>query len=67
MESHGEPGKIQVSRDTRELLADDFLLEHRGTIHIKGKGTMETWYLLGRKEGSAAARSTPANYRAARR
>lgn len=67
MESHGEPGKIQVSRDTCELLSDDFLLERRGTIHIKGKGTMETWYLLGRKEGAAAARSTPANYRAEQR
>lgn len=49
MESQGEPGKIQVSRDTYELLKDEFHLEQRGTIAIKGKGDMETWYLLGRK------------------
>lgn len=52
MESHGEPGKIQVSRHTYELLKDDFLLARRGTIAIKGKGEMETWYLMGRKTGT---------------
>jgi len=50
MESQGVAGKIQVSRHTRELLDEEFLLERRGRVHIKGKGTMETWYLLGRKE-----------------
>lgn len=48
MESQGEPGKIQVGRDAYELLKDDFILEPRGKIAIKGKGLMETWYLLGR-------------------
>jgi guanylate cyclase len=50
MESHGEPGRIQVSADSYALLKDDFLFEPRGTITIKGKGEMETWYLVGRKE-----------------
>ena len=49
MESHSEPGRIQVSRYTYDLLKDDFLLEKRGAIYIKGKGEMDTWYLLGRK------------------
>lgn len=48
MESHGEPGRIQVGRDTYELLRDDFFFEPRGMIPIKGKGLMETWYLVGR-------------------
>jgi guanylate cyclase len=48
MESHGEPGKIQVGRDTYELLKDDFLFEPRGSIYIKGKGEMETWFLIRR-------------------
>lgn len=52
MESHGEPGKIQVARATYELLKDEFLLEPRGTVAIKGKGDMETWYLLGRKQNA---------------
>jgi guanylate cyclase len=45
MESHGEPGKIQVSEATRALLDDKFTLSERGTIAIKGKGEMRTWFL----------------------
>jgi len=49
MESHGAPGKIQVTRETYELLKADFILEARGTIRIKGKGEMETWFLVDRR------------------
>jgi guanylate cyclase len=49
MESSGTPGRIQVTRATYELLKDTFRFEHRGTVDVKGKGEMETWYLLGRK------------------
>jgi adenylate cyclase len=48
MESHGEPGRIQVTRSTYELLRDEFQLEPRGLVAIKGKGEIETWYLVGR-------------------
>jgi adenylate cyclase len=47
MESHGTPGKIQISRDTYELIKDTFVCEFRGVVAIKGKGDMETWYLVG--------------------
>lgn len=47
MESHGVPGKIQVTSETQELLADDFILERRGVTEVKGVGKMETWYLVG--------------------
>ena len=47
MESAGTPGRIQVTRHTYELLKDEFELELRGTIAVKGMGEMETWYLLG--------------------
>jgi adenylate cyclase len=50
MESHGEPGKIQVSQDTYHLLKDEFILEPRGTIYIKGKGEMQTWFLNSERE-----------------
>ena len=53
MESHGTPGQIQVTASTRELLVDDFELEPRGTVTIKGKGAIETWYLIGRKASAA--------------
>jgi adenylate cyclase len=47
MESHGTAGRIQVTRDTYELLRDEFDLEPRGPVSIKGKGDVETWYLVG--------------------
>jgi guanylate cyclase len=49
MESHGTPGRIQITRATYELLKDDFTCEPRGTVSVKGKGDMETWYLVGRR------------------
>jgi len=52
MESHGEAGKIQVSQATYKLLKDEFIMERRGTIEVKGKGQMTTWFLTGSKEGS---------------
>jgi adenylate cyclase len=48
MESTGEAGKIQVARETRDLLADGFVLEERGVIDVRGKGSMQTWFLIGR-------------------
>ena len=47
MEPHGTAGKIQITQTTYELVNDEFLCESRGTIPIKGKGEMATWYLLG--------------------
>jgi class 3 adenylate cyclase len=46
MESHGTRGRIQITRATYELLADEFECEARGPITIKGKGEVEAWYLL---------------------
>jgi guanylate cyclase len=54
MESHGTSGRIQITRATKELLEDEFECEPRGTILVKGKGEIETWYLVGRREDSAA-------------
>jgi Adenylate and Guanylate cyclase catalytic domain len=50
MESQGTPGRIQITEPTRELLGAEFVCERRGTVSVKGKGDMETWYLLGRRE-----------------
>jgi len=49
MESHGTSGRIQITRATKDLLEDEFVCEPRGTIALKGKGEMETWYLVGRR------------------
>ena len=47
MESHGVPGKIQISKRTYDLIKDSFICERRGIVDIKGKGEMETWFLEG--------------------
>jgi guanylate cyclase len=57
MESHGTPGRIQITHATYELLADEFEFEPRGTIAVKGKGQIEAWYLLRRRCGRPAAAS----------
>lgn len=47
MESHGTPGKIQITRETKELIEEAFVCRRRGVIEVKGKGEMETWFLEG--------------------
>lgn len=49
MESHGIAGKIQITESTCEYLGDDFILEKRGEIEVKGKGKMTTYLLLNEK------------------
>jgi class 3 adenylate cyclase len=49
MQSYGQPGRIQVTERIRAKLRDEFLFEERGTIEIKGKGLMKTYFLTGRK------------------
>ncbi len=48
MESHGQAGRVQISDDTHRLLSDRFMYEPRGTISVKGKGTMSTWFVTSR-------------------
>jgi adenylate cyclase len=49
MESTDSVGRIQVPEGVYERLKDDFVLQERGRIDVKGKGSMRTWYLIGRK------------------
>jgi class 3 adenylate cyclase len=46
MESHGIPNKIQITQTTYNLLKNEFICEERGIISIKGKGDMQTYFLL---------------------
>jgi class 3 adenylate cyclase len=43
MESHGLPGRVQVSERTYRLLKDDFRFEHRGKVEIKGMGEQDVY------------------------
>jgi class 3 adenylate cyclase len=56
MESHGESGKIQITRATYELVKDRFECEYVGEISIKGKGKMEAWHLIEEKEKARTTR-----------
>jgi adenylate cyclase len=49
MESHSEVGKIQVTEATYELLKHKFDLVERGAIEVKGKGSMQTYWLISKK------------------
>jgi adenylate cyclase len=56
MESHSEPGRIQISDATNDLISRDFVTSYRGPIEVKGKGTLTTWWLDGARQ---AAPTTP--------
>lgn len=45
MESHGEVGKINISKSTRDLVFDRFSLNYRGKIQVKGKGEIEMYFV----------------------
>jgi PAS domain S-box-containing protein len=47
MEAYGEPGKIQVTAAIYKRLKNEYLFEKRGTITVKGKGKMVTYWLIG--------------------
>eukprot|EP00116_Pleurobrachia_bachei_P001792 sb/3462054/ len=51
MESNGEPLKIHMSDSCKAALdkVGGYELECRGEIAIKGKGIMETWWLMGKE------------------
>ena len=46
MESTGVEGRIQVPQEVYQRLKDQFVLEPRGDVEIKGKGVMRTWFLV---------------------
>ena len=49
MESHGQPGRIQITEATLAKLNGMYRVEKRGVVDVKGKGEMTTYWLLGRQ------------------
>ena len=45
MESYGLPGRVHVSAATHQALGEVFRFEPRGALEVKGKGSMETYFL----------------------
>ena len=45
MESQGEPGRIQLTETTYQLIQDQFKCDRRGSIEVKGLGEVVTYWL----------------------
>jgi adenylate cyclase len=54
METTDSIGRIQVPEEVYRRLKDDFVLQERGVVQVKGKGLMRTWYLIGRNPGTGS-------------
>ena len=47
MEQNSEAGKINISRNTYDLVKDKFNCEYRGEIEAKNKGLLKMYYVEG--------------------
>ncbi|WP_232829177.1 adenylate/guanylate cyclase domain-containing protein [Aureibaculum luteum] len=50
MESMGEPGRINISENTYNLIKDDFVCKYRGEIEAKNRGKLKMYFVNGIKE-----------------
>lgn len=49
MESHGIANAVQVTEATYKRLRHKYAFQRRGIIHVKGKGALCTYFLVGRR------------------
>jgi guanylate cyclase len=54
METYGESGTVQITRKTYDLVKNDFVLEARGTVNVRGAGELEIWHVLDRGDDGQA-------------
>ncbi|NNE02803.1 MAG: tetratricopeptide repeat protein [Eudoraea sp.] len=45
MESMSEPGRINISENTYQIIKDVYECESRGAVHVKNKGDMKMYYV----------------------
>ena len=50
LEATSEPNRIHVSGTLAAELEDRYRLTSRGTVELKGKGLVETCFLVGRRD-----------------
>ena len=50
MESKSEPGKINISENTYDLVKEDFDCEYRGQIEAKNRGKLKMYFVNGKKD-----------------
>jgi guanylate cyclase len=49
MESHGVPGRVQITQSTWQLVEPDYVCEPRGLLEVKGKGPVPAWLVVARR------------------
>ncbi len=49
MESGGEPGRVNISENTYELIKDNFDCSYRGKISVKNKGEVDMYFVNHKK------------------
>jgi guanylate cyclase len=49
MESHGVPGRVQITQSTLRLVEPYFVCEPRGLVDVKGMGPVPTWLVVGQR------------------
>ncbi|XP_073997992.1 adenylyl cyclase 13E isoform X2 [Rhodnius prolixus] len=54
MDTTGVAGRIQVSVSCLEVLSQRYILEHRGTVFVKGKDDMDVYLINGRKDDASS-------------
>ncbi len=50
MESKSEPGKINISENTYNIIKDDFACQPRGEIDVKNRGKMKMYFVNRKKD-----------------
>jgi class 3 adenylate cyclase len=60
MESHAQPGTIQLSARTYDRLRERYELRPCAAIDVKGKGRMSPYLLIGPRDGRASLDAAPA-------
>ncbi|CAH0600201.1 unnamed protein product [Chrysodeixis includens] len=56
METNGAKDMIHITKSTKELLKDKrYICKSRGEIKVKGKGFMETWWILSKMKTTPSA------------
>jgi len=61
MESHGVPGRIQVTERVERAACHQFDFEPRTSVEIKGKGAMKTFLLVGARNVAARTHEVHGN------
>ena len=61
MESSGEPGKVNISGSTYELIRDEFHCTYRGKIEAKNKGAIDMYFVASAGTAMQAVESREKN------